>query len=123
MRPRSQISKTTAPPAADSLSTSSVACPRGSCRWLICALLLFATTVNYVDRQILALLKPTLDLELGWTNEQFGFVNSAFQAAYGVGLLGFGWFIDRVGTRAGYAVSALLWSLAALGHALVGSVA
>jgi ACS family hexuronate transporter-like MFS transporter len=89
---------------------------------LICVLLLFATTVNYVDRQILALLKPTLDLELGWTNQQFGLVNSAFQAAYGVGLLGFGWFIDRVGTRTGYAVSALLWSLAALSHALVGSV-
>ena len=96
--------------------------PLGYYRWLICALLLFATTVNYVDRQILALLKPILDSELGWTNEQFGFVNSAFQAAYGVGLLGFGWFIDRVGTKAGYAVSVLLWSLAAIGHALVGSV-
>src|SRR5277367_1288316 len=72
-------------------------------RWVICALLFFATTINYVDRQILSLLKPMLDDELKWTNEQFGLVNSAFQGAYGIGLLGFGWFIDRYGTKAGYA--------------------
>ncbi|MDB6123598.1 MAG: transporter [Pedosphaera sp.] len=91
-------------------------------RWIICALLFFATTINYVDRQILSLLKSTLDLELGWTNEQFGRVNAAFQGAYGIGLLGFGWFVDRFGTKIGYAVSITAWSLAAIGHALVGSV-
>ncbi len=96
--------------------------PTGYYRWFICGLLLFSTTVNYVDRQILALLKPTLDIELGWTNEQFGLVNSLFQAAYGVGLLWFGWFIDRVGTKVGYFVSVLLWSFAAIGHALVAGV-
>ncbi|MDB6110164.1 MAG: major facilitator superfamily protein, partial [Pedosphaera sp.] len=68
-------------------------------RWLICTLLFFATTINYIDRQILSLVKPILDRELGWTNEQFGLVNSAFQGAYAVGLLGFGWFIDRFGTK------------------------
>lgn len=94
----------------------------GKYRWLICALLFFATTINYVDRQILSLLKPILDVELGWTNEQFGQVNAAFQAAYALGLLGFGAFIDRFGTRTGYALSITAWSLAALGHALVGSV-
>jgi ACS family hexuronate transporter-like MFS transporter len=94
----------------------------GRYRWLICALLFFATTINYIDRQILALLKPLLDQELGWTNEQFGVVNAAFQGAYAVGLLAFGAFIDRVGTRIGYAVSIAAWSLAAMGHALVGSV-
>lgn len=89
---------------------------------MICALLFAATTINYVDRQILSLLKPVLDQELGWTNEEFGRVNSAFQAAYAIGLLCFGAFIDRVGTKIGYAVSIAAWSLAALGHAFVGSI-
>ncbi|MGE5359849.1 MAG: MFS transporter [Bacteroidales bacterium] len=96
--------------------------PIGRYRWVVCALLFFATTINYIDRQILSLLKEILDKELGWTNEQFGMVNSAFQAAYAVGLLGFGWFVDRFGTRIGYAVSIAAWSVAAIGHALVGSV-
>jgi ACS family hexuronate transporter-like MFS transporter len=96
--------------------------PTGSYRWTICALLFFATTINYMDRQILSLLKPTLDSELHWTNAQFGAVNAAFQAAYAVGLLGFGAFIDRFGTRAGYALSITAWSLAAIAHAAVGSV-
>jgi ACS family hexuronate transporter-like MFS transporter len=94
----------------------------GRYRWLICALIFFATTVNYIDRQILALIKPILDTELGWTNEQFGVINAAFQAAYAVGLLGFGAFIDRVGTKIGYLVSITAWSLAAIGHSFVGSV-
>lgn len=91
-------------------------------RWIVCGLLFFATTVNYIDRQILALLKGILDQQIGWTNEQFGWVNSAFQVAYGVGLLGFGWFVDRFGTKIGYAVSIAAWSLAAASHALVGSL-
>lgn len=94
----------------------------GRYRWFVCALLFFATTVNYIDRQILSLLKPILDTELGWTNEQFGKVNAAFQAAYAIGLFAFGTFIDRVGTKIGYAVSIAAWSLAAMSHALVGSV-
>jgi len=91
-------------------------------RWLICLLLFFATTVNYIDRQILALLKPILDDELHWSNAEYGEVNAAFQGAYAVGLLLFGAFIDRVGTKIGYAVSIAAWSLAAIGHAMVGSV-
>lgn len=91
-------------------------------RWVICALLFFATTINYIDRQILALIKPILDVELGWTNEEYGIVNSAFQGAYGIGLLFFGWFVDRFGTKIGYAVSITAWSLAALGHGLVSTV-
>src|SRR5690242_9485735 len=94
----------------------------GRHRWVVCALLFFATTVNYVDRQILSLLKPILDGELGWTNQQFGEINAAFQASYAVGLLLFGAFIDRVGTKLGYAASIALWSLAAVGHALVRGV-
>jgi MFS transporter, ACS family, hexuronate transporter len=96
--------------------------PGGSYRWLICALLFFATTINYIDRQILALLKPILDEELKWTNAEYGFVNSAFQFAYAVSLLIFGKLIDRWGVKIGYAASITAWSIAAIGHALVGSV-
>jgi len=92
-------------------------------RWLVCALLFFATTVNYIDRQILSLLKPILDTELGWSNTDFGRVNAAFQGAYAMGLLCFGYLVDRYGTKVGYALSIAAWSLAAIGHALVGSVA
>lgn len=91
-------------------------------RWIICALLFFATTINYIDRQILSLLKPMLDDQLNWTDKQFGLINSAFQGAYGISLLGFGWFVDRYGTKIGYAVSIAAWSLAAFGHGLVGSI-
>jgi len=91
-------------------------------RWVILALLFFATTINYIDRSILSLIKPEyLDKELGWTNTQYGYVNSAFQFAYALGLLGFGWFIDRFGTKIGYTVSIVFWSVAAAGHAVVGS--
>ena len=94
----------------------------GNYRWLVCALLFFATTINYIDRQILSLIKPILDEQLKWSNQDFGMVNSFFQGAYGIGLLGFGWFIDKYGTKIGYAVSIAAWSLAAVSHALVGSV-
>lgn len=91
-------------------------------RWVICTLLFLATTINYIDRQILALIKPILDDQLHWTNEQFGYVNGAFQGAYATGLLAFGWFVDRYGTKIGYAVSIFAWSVAACGHALVYSI-
>lgn len=85
-------------------------------------MLFLATTINYIDRQILSLLKPILDEELGWTNAQFGMVNSAFLASYGLSVLFFGWFIDKYGTKIGYSVSIAAWSVAALGHAFVNSV-
>mgnify|MGYP003585841387 CR=1 FL=1 len=94
----------------------------GKYRWFICALLFFATTINYIDRQILSLLKPILDDQLKWTNEQFGLINSVFQAAYGIGLLWFGWFVDKFGTKKGYTVSIIGWSFAAAAHALVSTV-
>ena len=96
--------------------------PRDRYRWLVCALLFLATTINYIDRQILSLLKPLLDDQLHWTNAQFGQVSSAFQAAYAVGLLLFGALIDRVGSRVGYALSIAAWSVAAMFHASVTSV-
>ena len=91
-------------------------------RWAVCGLLFFATTINYIDRQILSLLKPILDEQLHWTSTQFGAINSAFQAAYGVSLFFFGWLIDRYGTKIGYAVSIFAWSLAAAGHAFVFTI-
>ena len=94
----------------------------GHYRWVVCGLLFFATTVNYMDRQILSLIKPILDNQLHWSNEQFGAVNSAFQGAYAVGGLIFGWLVDRLGSKIGYAISITGWSLAAIGHALVSSV-
>ena len=103
--------------------TSKPAVSASHYRWIICALLFFATTINYVDRQILSLLKEILDQKIGWTNEQFGLVNSVFQITYGFGLLGFGWLVDRFGTKLGYAISICAWSLAAAAHALVGSFA
>jgi len=95
---------------------------RGNIRWTVVVLLFFATTVNYIDRQILSLIKPILDEELGWTNTEFGLVNSAFQGAYGLSLLFFGWFVDRFGPKIGYAVSITFWSLAAMLHAVAGSL-
>jgi ACS family hexuronate transporter-like MFS transporter len=91
-------------------------------RWTICALLFLATTINYIDRQILSLIKPILDTELRWTNEQFGVVNSIFQGVYGIGLLIFGWFVDKYGPKIGYAVSIAAWSLAAIGHSFVSGL-
>src|SRR3954464_14778013 len=84
----------------------------GQYRWFICALLFFATTINYIDRQILALLKPILDSELHWTNAQYGEVFAAFSAAYAASLLIFGFLVDKFGTKIGYGLSIFLWSLA-----------
>ena len=86
-------------------------------RWWICALLFFATTINYVDRSVLSVLAPELKKTIGWDDVQFGYINAAFPLAYALGFLVAGWLIDRFGTRAVYAVSLILWSLAAAGHA------
>ena len=94
----------------------------GKHRWMICALLFFATTINYLDRNILGILAPLLQKEIGWTAVQYGFITTAFQAAYAVGMGVFGWFIDRYGTKIGYAVSITAWSIAAMAHALAQSV-
>ncbi|MEA2707709.1 MAG: transporter, family, hexuronate transporter [Phycisphaerales bacterium] len=92
-----------------------------SYRWVICGLLFFATTVNYVDRAVFGVLGQTLRDQMGWTATQFGDVNAAFTLAYAIGFLFVGWFIDRVGTRWGYTICLIIWSLAAAGHALARS--
>ncbi|WP_267397479.1 MFS transporter [Sphingomonas sp. GC_Shp_1] len=95
----------------------------GNIRWVICALLFFATTINYIDRQVIGILKPTLQGELGWSEIDYGMIVFWFQAAYAIGLLACGPLIDRVGSKMGYAAAITLWSLAALAHALVRSPA
>lgn len=104
------------------IKEQTLATKTGNYRWTICTLLFLATTINYVDRQILSLVKPILDVELGWSNEEFGIVNAVFQGTYGIGLLFFGWFVDRYGAKVGYAVSIVAWSLAAMGHSVVSTV-
>lgn len=91
----------------------------GHYRWLICALIFFATTINYVDRAVLGVLAPTLRTEIGWTDQEYGYISAAFTLAYAIGFLFAGWFIDKVGTRFGYALYLTIWSLAAAAHALV----
>jgi ACS family hexuronate transporter-like MFS transporter len=94
----------------------------GRFRWLICGLLFTATAINYVDRQIIGLLKPTLQLEYGWTESSFGDVIFWFQAAYALGYLASGRLIDAIGARLGYAAVVAFWTLAHVAHALVGSL-
>lgn len=88
-------------------------------RWTICSLLFFATTINYIDRQVLGILAPVLQKGIGWNELDYGYIVTAFQAAYAIGLLLVGRFIDKVGTKIGYTISLIVWSIAAMGHALV----
>jgi len=105
---------------AQSAIAGAAVIPRaGQYRWRICALLFFATTINYVDRQVLGVLAPELQRLIGWNEIQYANIVNAFQAAYAIGLLLAGRFIDRAGTRIGYASAIGLWSLATVGHALV----
>jgi MFS transporter, ACS family, aldohexuronate transporter len=94
----------------------------GHVRWTICAMLFAATTINYMDRQVIGILKPTLQASIGMTELDYGYVVDAFQVAYALGLLAAGRFVDRVGTRIGYMVIMAVWSLSAMGHALANSV-
>jgi len=91
----------------------------GGYRWTVCALLFFATTINYIDRQVLGILAPELQKIIGWSESEYGYIVTAFQTAYALGLLLFGRFIDRFGTRVGYSVAILVWSVAAMAHAAV----
>jgi ACS family hexuronate transporter-like MFS transporter len=113
MENKNSFSTVTAPPTA-----AQAVANIGLYRWTICALLFFGTTMNYVDRQILGLLAPVLEKSIGWNEVQYGYIVTAFQAAYALGLLVTGRFIDRVGVRAGYALSIAMWSASAMAHAI-----
>jgi ACS family hexuronate transporter-like MFS transporter len=90
-------------------------------RWYICALLFFATTINYIDRQVFSILAPDLQRTIGWNEEQYGDIVTAFHAAYAIGLLLVGRLMDTIGTRAGFALIMVVWSLAAMAHSLASS--
>lgn len=91
-------------------------------RWYICALLFFAATINYLDRQVIGLLKPTLQQELGWSEIDYSNIVFWFQVAYAGGLLVIGRVMDWLGTRKGFSFAVIFWSVAAMGHALARSV-
>jgi ACS family hexuronate transporter-like MFS transporter len=103
-------------------TAASVGASTGNYRWVICALLFFASTINYIDRQVIGILKPTLQAEIGWTEIEYSWIVFFFQMAYAIGLLFVGRLMDKIGTRKGFSFSIILWSIAAMAHALARSV-
>jgi MFS transporter, ACS family, hexuronate transporter len=95
----------------------------GRYRWVICAMLFFATTINYIDRQVLGILATdeTFKRTIGWNEAEYGYVNTAFQAAYAIGLLIVGNLMDRFGTRKGFSLAIIFWSVAAMFHSAARS--
>jgi len=103
-------------------STLSAGARLGRVRWTVCAMLFAATSVNYMDRQVIAILKPTLEHSIGMTEVGYGYVVDAFQIAYAIGLVAAGRLVDKLGTRIGYMLVMAVWSLSAMGHALASTV-
>src|SRR5688572_14683630 len=106
-------------PEVSSLRPSAVDSPRGGYyRWVICALLFFAATINYIDRQVIGIFKPTLVQQFQWQDERiYAAIVFSFQLAYAIGLLLAGRVMDKIGTRIGFTLAVLIWSVAAVGHA------
>ena len=98
-------------------NTTSPAAAGGNFRWTICALLFFATTVNYLDRQVLSLLAPSLSKEFGWSNTDYANIAAAFQFMYAIALLFAGRIVDRLGTKTAYTLAIVIWSGGAIAHA------
>ncbi|PLK25739.1 MFS transporter [Novosphingobium sp. TH158] len=108
---------------ASTSAGAAVAKPAGRRRWLIIALLFVATTINYIDRTMLGLLAPSLGQEMGWSENDYGTIVTAFQAAYAVGFLIMGSLIDRFGPRIGYAIAITIWTVGHVAHGFASSVA
>ena len=94
----------------------------GKYRWRILVLLFFATTINYIDRQIIGILKPFIAADLGWSEADYGYIVTAFQVAYAIGLITTGRILDKFGTRIGYLWSIIIWSIAGMAHAAARGV-
>jgi ACS family hexuronate transporter-like MFS transporter len=105
----------------DTQSQAQVTPKIGNYRWTICALVFFATTVNYLDRSVISLLKSTLSTEFNWNDGDYADIEIAFKLTYALGMLGAGRLIDNLGTKLGYWIATFLWSVAAVGHAFVTS--
>jgi ACS family hexuronate transporter-like MFS transporter len=108
--------------ATEAPARNSIAANIGKFRWVICAVLLLGTTKNYMDRQVIGVLKTTLQHDLGWSEIDYGNLVFAFQAAYAIGMLVVGRLIDRLGTRIGYALTMAAWSVASMAHGFVSSL-
>ena len=93
----------------------------GNYRWRIVILLFFATTINYIDRQVIGILKPYIAGDLGWSEASYGYIVATFQVAYALGLLTTGRFLDKYGTRLGYTIAMVVWSIAGIFHAAARS--
>lgn len=110
----------------DKAMTAQIAPPQttliGKYRWVICALLFIGIGINYIDRQMIGILKPTLQADLKWTETDYASIVFWFQCAYAIGFLTFGRIIDRLGVRVGYAIAFTIWTIATIGHGLVHTV-
>jgi len=96
--------------------------PSEKIRWQILTLLFFATTINYIDRQVIGILKPFIADDLGWSEADYGYIVTAFQIAYAIGLITTGRLLDNYGTRMGYLWAIIVWSIAGMAHAAARSV-
>ncbi len=109
------------PSSAEATAAPAVSSRVGSFRWVVCALLFLATTINYIDRQVLGILAPDLQREIGWTELDYGRIVIAFQLSYAVMMLFWGRILDKIGTKIGLAIAVTWWSFAAMGTALARS--
>src|SRR3712207_9332140 len=116
-RPKSESGVTPVQSAGASATGAAIAAAEGvggsvgRYRWVICALLFFAATINYIDRQVIGILKPTLQAEIGFSEIEYSWIVFYFQCAYAIGLLVVGWVMDKIGTRMGFSLAVIVWSL------------
>ncbi len=103
--------------AEEKVGTTSIQSAIGKYRWTICALVFFATTINYLDRQVISLLKPTLEKQFSWTESDYSNIVVVFQFTYAIGMVVAGRIIDKLGTKLGYALTLIFWSIASILHA------
>jgi MFS transporter, ACS family, hexuronate transporter len=106
-----------APPHPRAATIAAAGQKVGYYRWVICGLIFFATTINYIDRQVIGILKPTLQAQFGWSEIDYADIVFAFQLAYAIAFLFAGRMIDRLGTKTGYSIALVVWSVAAIAHA------
>lgn len=121
--PKSEADVSPPEESASSVSGAAIAAAEtptsrvGNFRWVICSLLFFAATVNYIDRQVIGILKPMLATEYGWTELDYSWIVFSFQTAYAIGLLFVGKLMDKIGTKLGFALAIIVWSAASIAHA------
>jgi ACS family hexuronate transporter-like MFS transporter len=103
-------------------NNSGITTTRYKFRWTVVILLFFATTINYLDRQVLGILAPTLIKTFNWNETDYGLIVSAFQWAYAIGLVSTGYLLDKIGTKKGFSLAISVWSVAGSAHAFCSSL-